>query len=382
MEWLQQNGALLLGALTAILLAALLIFAASALRQQRKAMAKMRSNSDQQARAILLLNQSLSDTSRQISEQTNELSQRQDRLRDALDTRMDALRRSNERQLEQMRLTVTEKLDGRLNESFRTVNRQLADVHRGLGQMQELAGEFSDLKKVLGGVKTRGVWGEAQLRALLEQILAPGQYLENAAIPEGSQTRVEFAVRLPASDGEALLPIDSKFPQEDFLRLTDASASGDPAQVESCAAKLERALTEQAKLISEKYIRPPQTADFAVMFLPVESLYAEAVRRPGLCERLQSKYRVLVAGPNTLAALLTSLRMGFRTVTLRQRSGEVLKLLAEVRTEFDRYEEAVGVLRRRLEQTADALDALDNRTRRLGRQLREISEDPDGADAE
>lgn len=382
MEWLQQNGALLLGALTAILLAALLIFAASALRQQRKAMAKMRSNSDQQARAILLLNQFLSDTSRQISEQTNELSQRQDRLRDALDTRMDALRRSNERQLEQMRLTVTEKLDGRLNESFRTVNRQLADVHRGLGQMQELAGEFSDLKKVLGGVKTRGVWGEAQLRALLEQILAPGQYLENAAIPEGSQTRVEFAVRLPASDGEALLPIDSKFPQEDFLRLTDASASGDPAQVESCAAKLERALTEQAKLISEKYIRPPQTADFAVMFLPVESLYAEAVRRPGLCERLQSKYRVLVAGPNTLAALLTSLRMGFRTVTLRQRSGEVLKLLAEVRTEFDRYEEAVGVLRRRLEQTADALDALDNRARKLGRQLREISEDPDGADAE
>ena len=190
--------------------------------------------------------------------------------------------------------------------------------------MHELAGEFSDLKKILGGVKTRGVWGEMQLRALLEQILAPDQYIENAAIPAGSQTRVEFAVRLPATDGEALLPIDSKFPQEDFLRLTEAS---DPVQTEACAARLERALAEQAKLISEKYIRPPQTSDFAVMFLPVESLYAEAVRRSGLCERLQVKYRVLVAGPNTLAALLTSLRMGFRTVTLERRSGEVLDLL-------------------------------------------------------
>ena len=262
-----------------------------------------------------------------------------------------------------------------MNESFKLVNRQLADVHAGLGQMRELAGEFADLRRVLGGVKTRGVWGEMQLRSLLEEILAPGQYIENAAIPAGSQTRVEFAVRMPALDGEALLPIDSKFPQEDFLRLTEASTAGDPARIEACAAKLERSLADQAKMISEKYIRPPQTGDFAVMFLPVESLYAEAVRRPGLCERLQSQYRVLVAGPNTLAALLTSLRMGFRSVTLEQRSGEVLKLLASVRAEFAKYEESVANVRKRLQQTSEAIDAMDVRARKLSRSLRDISEE-------
>lgn len=355
-------------AVLALLLTALLIALLIPQKSQRKTLNRLRQNAEQQSKAIHQLAQTLVATDARLGEMT----ERQDRLRDALDQRMDAMRRTNDQQLERMRETVSEKLDARLNESFRTVNRQLADVHRGLGEMHELAGEFADLKKVLGGVKTRGVWGEMQLRSLLEQILAPGQYLENAAIPEGSQTRVEFAVRLPASDGEALLPIDSKFPQEDFLRLTQAE---DPAQTEACAAKLERALTEQARLISDKYIRPPQTADFAVMFLPVESLYAEAVRRDGLCERLQNRYRVLVAGPNTLAALLTSLRMGFRTVTLERRSGEVLSLLREVRTEFARYEEAAKLVRQRLEQTGAALDALDVRARSMGRRLREISEE-------
>lgn len=340
-------------------------------REQRRALERMRRESEQQAKAILLLNQALSGATAQVGE----MAERQDRMRDALDRRMDVMRRSNEQSLEQVREAVSEKLDKRLSESFQVVNRQLAEVHRGLGQMHELAEEFTDLKKVLGGVKTRGVWGEMQLRALLEQVLASGQYLENAAIPEGSQTRVEFAVRLPASDGEALLPIDSKFPQEDFLRLTEASAEGDPVRIEACAARLERALAEQAKLISSKYIRPPQTADFAVMFLPVESLYAEAVRRNGLCERLQTQYRVLVAGPNTLAALLTSLRMGFRTVTLERRSGEVLRTLEKVRGEFAKYEEASGLVRQRLEQTAAALDALDVRARQMSRQLRELSEE-------
>lgn len=364
MQWLEQYGLYLAAAGVAILLAVLIGRMAAAQREQRRAMNRLRQNAEQQARSIQLLSQALS-----------EFGERQDRLRDALDGRMDALQSSNARQLEQMRETVSDKLDSRLSESFRTVNRQLADVHRGLGQMHQLAGEFSDLKKVLGGVKTRGVWGEAQLRALLEQTLAPNQYIENAAIPEGSQTRVEFAVRLPASDGEALLPIDSKFPQEDFLRLTDAAESGDPARMEQCAAKLERALTEQARMISEKYIRPPQTADFAVMFLPVESLYAEAVRRSGLCERLQTKYRVLVAGPNTLSALLVSLRMGFRTVTLERRGGEVLKLLGEIREEFARYADAAQTVRRRMDQTYEALDALDLRAKKLSRRLKDISEE-------
>lgn len=353
-----------IAAVLSLLIIVLIWRTAAAQKEQRRSMNRMRQQSEQQARAIMLLNQSLSNVTEQ-----------QDRLRDTLDEKMDALKASNELRLDQMRETVNEKLDGRLSESFRTVNKQLADVHRGLGQMHELAGEFADLKKVLGGVKTRGIWGEMQLRALLEQTLAQNQYLENAAIPEGSQTRVEFAVRLPAADGEALLPIDSKFPQEDFIRLMDAVESGDPRQMELCGVRLERALTEQAKLISEKYIRPPQTSDFAVMFLPVESLYAEAVRRDGLCEKLQTRYRVLVAGPNTLAALLTSLRMGFRTVTLEKRSGEVLKLLDEVRTEFGRYEEAVTAVRRRLDQTSEALDTLEQRSRKLGRKLVEISEE-------
>lgn len=396
-------------------------------REQQRALKRARETAEQQSREILSLNQALSETTQRLGAQSGELSERQDRLRDALDarleamrssseqqlgevraivsekleSRLDAMRTTSERQLSEMRSTVsdtlesrlnalrasnesqlgevraivTEKLDARLNESFKLVNRQLADVHAGLGQMRELAGEFADLRRVLGGVKTRGVWGEMQLRSLLEEILAPGQYIENAAIPAGSQTRVEFAVRMPALDGEALLPIDSKFPQEDFLRLTEASTAGDPARVEACAAKLERSLADQAKMISEKYIRPPQTGDFAVMFLPVESLYAEAVRRPGLCERLQSQYRVLAAGPNTLAALLTSLRMGFRSVTLEQRSGEVLKLLASVRAEFAKYEESVANVRKRLQQTSEAIDAMDVRARKLSRSLRDISEE-------
>ncbi len=375
---LRQNAGLIAAALALVALAWLLVRDALSRREQKKLAARLKRDSEQQARAILLLNQALSETAERVSAGTGELSERQDRLRDSLDRRMDSLRRSNEETLEQLRSAVTDKLDRRLSESFQTVNRQLADVHRGLGQMHELAGEFSDVKKMLGGVKTRGVWGEAQLRALLEQLLAPGQYLENAAIPEDSQTRVEFAVRLPAADGEALLPIDSKFPQEDFLRLTEAAQSGDAAQTAACAVRLERALREQAKQISTKYIRPPQTADFAVMFLPVESLYAETVRMPGLCERLQNEYRVLVAGPNTLAALLTSLRMGFRTVSLERRSGEVLRALTKIQREFEACEQSARQVRQRLAQAADALDALDARNRKFARALRELSDGEDG----
>ena len=192
---------------------------------------------------------------------------RQDRMRRTLDERMELMNQANERRLEQMQALVTDKLDGRLNESFRAVNGQLEGVHRGLGEMRELAGGIADLQRMLGGVKTRGVWGEVQLRALLEQLFAPGQVVENAAIPEGSQTRVEFALRVPAAEGgELLLPIDAKFPQEDYLRLVEAAEAGDAESARRCAAQLERAVTEQARRIHDKYIRPPQTTDFAVMF--------------------------------------------------------------------------------------------------------------------
>jgi len=265
---------------------------------------------------------------------------------------------------------VGEKLDGRLTESFRVVNGQLADVHRGIGEMRELAANVTDLKKVLGNVKTRGVWGEMQLRGVLGQMFAPEQYVENAAIPEGSATRVEFALKLPDRDrGAALLPIDSKFPQEDYVRLMDAEAAGDAELREKCARQLERALLEQAKTISEKYIRPPQTADFAVMFLPAEGLYAEAAQRPGLVERVQAKYRVLIAGPSTLCALLTSLQMGFRSSELEKRSGEVLELFEEMRTEFARFQETIARVRQRLDQAESELDNMESRARKISKKL-------------
>ena len=333
-----------------------------------------------QEQGMMLLNQTVSASSQQVAELSRAMEARQDRLRQTLDERLDAIVRLNDRKLEQMRQTVSEKLEStlenRLGESFKLVNEQLSRVHRGLGEMQTLAQGVGDLKKVLTGVKTRGVWGEVRLRALLEDALAAGQYVENAQVTPGSSERVEFAIRLPASEGEgALLPVDSKFPQEDYLRLVNASEAGDSEGVRAATQQLVRAVTEQAKRISGKYIKPPVTTDYAVLFLPVESLYAEVARVDGLMEELQSKFRVLVAGPSTFAALLTSLQMGFRTFALQKRSGEVLKLLSTVRVEFQKYGEAIQKARTRLEQASGDLDAIDTRTRAINRKLRDIGED-------
>jgi len=363
---MENTSLILIAAVLAAVLIALLVSVLLNGRETRRMLGRMRQTADRQGRDIVRLGQAFVGASGQLAE----LSERQDRLRDSMDMRLDALSQTNDQQLGEMRDIVTGKLDSRLTDSFGAVNKQLNEVHKGLGEMHRMAGEFADLKRVLGGVKTRGIWGEAQLGAILAEMLAPSQYIANAAIPAGSQTRVEFAVRLPARDGEALLPIDSKFPQEDFLRLMDAVESGDPMQIEAHARQLERALTEQARLISDKYIRPPETADFAIMFLPVESLYAEAVRIDGLCEQLQSKYRVLVAGPGTLAALLSSLAMGFRTIQLEKRSGEMLARLTEVQREFARYGEALGTLRKRLSQAEEALTLLESRARAMERELR------------
>ena len=304
---------------------------------------------------------------------------RLEQMRRTLDERLDAIARLNDQKLEQMRRTVSEKLEStlenRLGQSFRLVNEQLARVHKGLGEMQTLAQGVGDLKKVLTNVKTRGVWGEVRLRALLEDALSPGQYLENAQVRPGTQERVEFAIRLPAADGEgALLPVDSKFPQEDYLRLVDAAQSGDAEGVRAARKQLENAVREQARRIREKYVAPPATTDYAVLFLPVESLYAEVARVDGLLESLQNTFRVLVAGPSTFAALLTSLQMGFRTVALQKRSGEVLELLSAVQEEFQKYGEAVRKARTRLEQATGDLDLIDTRARALGRKLRDVGE--------
>ena len=364
-----QIAAIAAGAICVLLLAALFCILA-ARREQRRAMNRLRQTSEQQAKSVAQLTQALTMTQNQL----NELTQRQDRLRDAVDQRMDALRRTNEHQLDQMRETVAEKLDSRLTESFRTVNRQLADVHRGLGEMHELAGEFSDLKKILGGVKTRGVWGEMQLRALLEQILAPDQYIENAAIPAGSQTRVEFAVRLPATDGEALLPIDSKFPQEDYLRLQAAADGCDKAAVEESEKALAKIIKDEAATISRLYINVPKTTNFAIMFLPTEGLYAEVLRQNGLVEEIQRKYSVMICGPTTISAFLNTLRVGFRTIAIDKQQAEVWKILGAAKQQYATFETVLEKAEKKINEAGNVLSDARKRNGIIQRKLNKVED--------
>jgi len=341
-------------------------------RRQLRMMGRLRQDADRQSEAVARLSEGLNAALRQIEAMSGAIENRQDRMRRTLDERMELMNQANERRLEQMQALVTDKLDGRLNESFQAVNGQLANVHRGLGEMRELAMGVTDLQKMLGGVKTRGIWGEVQLQALLEELFAPGQVIANAAIPEGSQTRVEYALRVPAGEGERLLPIDAKFPQEDYLRLVEAQQAGDIDTARRCALQLERAVLEQAKRIHDKYIQPPQTTDFAVLFLPTESLYAEVTRRDGLIEKVQERYRVLISGPATLCALLTSLQLGLRTVTLEKRSGEVLSTLSAMRQDFARFDESIQRMRQRLNQTEEELNALEQRARKAVKVLEQV----------
>ena len=302
---------------------------------------------------------------------------RTQQLGDRLEARLEALAQTNERQLGDMRRLVDEQLtatlEKRLGQSFQQVSSQLEQVHRGLGEMQALASGVGDLKKVLQGVKTRGIWGEIQLGALLRDILTPSQYLENTPVVPDSQERVEFAVRLPGRDGEGLLlPIDSKFPLDVFQRLIDASEQADRPALERAGAELQRAVLEQAKKIGEKYVKPPYTTDFAVMFRPVESLYAEALRRPGLADDARERHRVVIAGPSTLAALLNSLSLGFRTLSIEQRTGEVWQLLGTLRGEFGRFGETLERMRQRLDQATGELDTAAARSRAITRKLDEL----------
>ena len=349
-----------IAALFAAALVAVAVLLSGKMRRDRERMLHaLRRDGEHQSQGVERLGRAVNESLRQVAE-----------LSGSLDARMEALTRQNDEKLGEMRRMVGEKLDSRLSESFRVVNGQLADVHKGIGEMRELAANVVDLKKVLGNVKTRGVWGEALLRNILMEMFAPEQYVENAAIPEGSATRVEFALKLPDRErGATLLPIDSKFPQEDYVRLADAEAAGDAALRERCAKQLERAILEQAKLISEKYIRPPQAEDFAVMFLPAEGLYAEAARMPGLIGRAQTKYRVLIAGPGTLCALLTSLQRGFRSSELERRSGEVLELFDELRSEFARFQESIVRARQRMNQAESELDTMEARARKISKKL-------------
>ena len=373
-EFVNEHFALLALVLVAVGVAAAIVCAALLSRRSEKRQARMvgrlRRDSEQQAEAVTRMGEGLSAALRQIESMSGAMETRQDRMRRTLDERMELMSQSNERRLEQMQELVSGKLDGRLNESFKVIGGQLENLHHGLGELRQLSLGVTDLKKMLGGVKTRGIWGEVQLRALLEQLFAPGQYLENVAIPALSQNRVEFALPLPTAGEEApILPIDSKFPQEDYLRLIEAVQAGDAEAAKRCAVQLERAVQEQAKRIRDKYIRPPQTTDFAVMFLPTESLYAEVARRDGLIERVQEKYRVLISGPATLCALLTSLQLGLRTVTLEKRSGEVLNALTAMRQDFGKLDESIQRMRQRLTQAEDELNGLEQRTRKVVKAL-------------
>ncbi len=306
----------------------------------------------------------------------------QETLRQTVESRLDALRVENSAKLDEMRQTVDEKLqtelEKRLGDSFRTVSEQLERVHKGLGDMQSLAIGVGDLKKVLSNVKTRGILGEVQLGMLLEQFLSPSQYSANVQIKQGSAERVEFAIRLPGRDDDAdvLMPIDAKFPQEDYIRLVEASERGEVEAVAAAALALELRVKACAKTIHDKYINPPVTTETAILFLPTEGLFAEMLRRPGLLEHIQTEYRVTIAGPTTLSSLLSAFQMGFRSLALQQRSGEVWKLLAAVRTEFSNHGRVVEKLRNQLGAAANTIDQLGTRTNVMNRKLRDVEAMP------
>ncbi len=306
-----------------------------------------------------------------------------EQLRQSVEGRLDALRTENQLKLDEMRRTVDEKLqttlETRLGESFGRVAEQLERVHKGIGEMQTLATGVGDLKRVLMNVRSRGTYGEVQLGALLDQFLAPEQYVKNAQVREHSQERVEFAIRLPGreTEDEVLLPVDAKFPQEDYERLLDATEAGDAAAAAQASKELEARIRTFAKTIREKYIEPPRTTDFAMLFLPTEGLYAEVLRRPGLFEQLQREFHVTLAGPTTLTAMLNALQMGFRSLAIERRSGEVWKILGAVRQEFGRYNEVVEKLASQLSTAANSVRKLGTRTRAMDRKLRDVERLPE-----
>ncbi len=312
--------------------------------------------------------------------------QRMDGLRATISEQLNEMREANEKKLEEMRRTVDEKLQGtlekRLGESFKLVSERLDAVHKGLGEMQNLATGVGDLKNVLTNVKVRGTWAEYQLEAILEQVLTPEQFDRNVATREGSSERVEFAIRLPGRGDNpedcVWLPIDSKFPQEDYLRLAEAAREGDADSVAQSTKELLRSVTQSAKTISDKYLNPPRTTDFAVLYLPTEGLYAEVLRQPGLVSQLQQDHRVVVSGPTTIAALLNSLRLGFRSLAIEQQASEVWQVLAAVKAEFGKFGGVLDKVKKQLATASNTIDETQTRTRAMARKLREVEQLPAG----
>ena len=356
-------------------------------RQLREEIATaIRSGHDLMAGQIMKMSEGqlrqLEVISKQWSVASESNDQRMRELQKTVDERLLHIEKQSGERLELMRKTVEEKLEGtlerRLGDSFKMVGDRLEQVQRGLGEMQSLANGVGDLKRVLTNVKTRGTWGEVQLSMLLEQILTPDQYESNAKVGRGSEV-VEFAIKLPGRDEDdsvVMLPIDSKFPQESYQRLLDAQDAGIADQAAAARRELEQAVKVAARDIKEKYIHPPKTTDFAVMFLPTEGLYAEVLRIPGIIERIQNDQRVTIAGPTTLSALLNSLQMGFRTMAIQKRSGEVWKILGAVKTEFGKFGDILDGVQKKLGEAAGKIEDASRKSRTIQTKLRQVEELP------
>lgn len=349
-------------------------------RSERMFRDEMARNREEIAAAIHRLNQMVLTM---LNEQRRESAEQADKLRRTIEERLFALQSDNQQKLEQMRQTVDEKLhntlEQRLGESFKLVSDRLELVHQGLGEMQTLASGVGDLKKVLANVKVRGTWGEVQLENLLEQLLTPDQYGKNVATRPGSNERVEFAIKLPGRDEgrtNVWLPIDAKFPLEDYQRLVEAQESGSVDMIDETGRALENRIKAEAKTFRDKYLEPPYSTDFGLLFLPIEGLYAEVIRRPGLCDGLQRDYRVTVTGPTTLTAILNSLQMGFRTLAIEQRSSEVWRTLGAVKTEFQKFGGVLEKTRKKLDEVRTTIDQAETRTRQITRKLGKIEELP------
>lgn len=360
--------------------------------EEKLSRAKMEINSSTQS-AVSAANSALAESQKQVFELQNKrleelsriLNDSMSALRLSLEGRFKALSEENDKRLTEIRATVDEKLQStlekRLSQSFKEVSDRLEQVYKGLGEMQSLATGVGDLKKVLSNVKTRGILGEIQLGAILSEIMSPDQYEENIATVRGSQNRVEFAVKMPGGgDGRPVyLPIDSKFPVDTYQKLEDAYDSGDPERVKAARNEFSVKIRSFAKDIHDKYVCPPDTTDFAVMFLPSEGIYAEVLRL-GLMEKLQSEFKINIAGPTTMAALLNSLRMGFKTLAIQKRSGEVWDVLSAVKTEFERFEDVLIATQNKLNQANGELDKLVGvRTRAIRRRLKDVSVLPENS---
>lgn len=319
---------------------------------------------------------------RNFRENRKEIAENLERMQDSNAKSIEQLRTGNEKKLEQMRETVDEKLkasvEKRFNESFKSISTQLTQVYQGLGEMKNLANGVGDLKKVMEGVKTRGIYGEVQLGAIIEDSLNKSQYEENVITKQGSSDRVEFAVKMPGKESDVYLPIDSKFPVENYSRLIAAYDRADKAEITTYQKALAADVKEQAKKISGKYLDPPKTTDFGIMFVPTESLYAEIIRIPGLSDEIRQKYNITIAAPSTLPVMLSGLLMGFRTIAIEKRSAEVWQTLGAVKTQFGKFGDLLDGVQKKLQESANKIESAKTTSRQIERKLKDVEELPDG----